>query len=340
MRLPNGYGGITKLKGKRRKPYRVRVTTGFHFDKYKDRLVQDYSILGYAATKAEALEMLASHNLNPVDAIGLKITFEQVFKKWYAEHSQTIADSSKRSYTAAYDAVAPLHDRVFKDLKLVDLQHAIDNCGKNYPTMKKIKVIIKLMYEYAMKNDWCQKDYSEFIDLAKYKDRNPDKKERGRFTKEEIDEFWDNSNDLKYQLVLMLIYSGVRVGELLELKKEDVHLDQQYFEVKKSKTSNGLRSVPIATKVLPFYEKMMRQKGEYLVDIPYHIYLDKYFKPIAQEYQTPHWTRHTCASMMADAGIEPSIQKMILGHAGAMSLTERVYTHIDIKRLVEAIDKI
>ena len=29
MRLPNGYGSITKLKGKRRKPYQVRLTKGF-----------------------------------------------------------------------------------------------------------------------------------------------------------------------------------------------------------------------------------------------------------------------------------------------------------------------
>lgn len=340
MRLPNGYGGITKLKGNRRRPYRVRVTTGFHFDKYKDRMVQDYAILGYAATKSEALRMLASYNLNPIDATQLNITFAQVYEKWFGEHSQTIAISSKRSYTAAYDAVSSLHDRVFKDLRLSDLQIAIDSCGKNYPTMKKIKVVIRLMYEYAMKNDWCSKDYSEFIDIAKYKDLNPGKQERGRFTTEEVEEFWKHSSDSKYQLILMLIYSGVRVNELLELKKSDVHLDQQYFEIEKSKTSNGLRNVPIATKVLPFYKKWMSKPGEYLVGIPYHIYLNKYFKPIVKEYHTPHWTRHTCTSMMADAGIDPSIQKMILGHSGAMSLTEKVYTHFDVKRLVEAIDKI
>lgn len=340
MRLPNGYGGITKLKGNRRRPYRVRVTTGFHFDKYKDRMIQDYAILGYVATKSEALRMLAAYNYNPIDADNLKISFSEVYEKWFEEHSKTIAESSKRSYKAAYDACRPLHDRVFRDLRLADLQACIDGCGKNYPTMKKIKVIMGLMYDYAMKNDWCQKDYSSFIDLAKYKDRNPDKKERDRFTEEEINEFWRHSGDAKYQILLMLIYSGVRISELLELKKENINLDKQYFDVVKSKTSNGIRKVPIATKVLPFYRDFMVQEGEYLLGIPYHKYVSDYFKPITKEYQTPHWSRHTCTSMMADAGIEPTIQKLILGHSGAMNVTERVYTHMDVRKLVEAIDKI
>ena len=29
MRLPNGYGSISKLSGKRRKPWIVRITDGF-----------------------------------------------------------------------------------------------------------------------------------------------------------------------------------------------------------------------------------------------------------------------------------------------------------------------
>ena len=32
--------------------------------------------------------------------------------------------------------------------------------------------------------------------------------------------------------------------------------------------------------------------------------------------------------------------KKIVGHAGAMTLTEHVYTHLDIEALVDAINKI
>ena len=44
--------------------------------------------------------------------------------------------------------------------------------------------------------------------------------------------------------------------------------------------------------------------------------------------------------MMVEAGVEPTMIKKIAGHSGAITLTERVYTHLDIKKLVEAINRI
>jgi integrase len=55
---------------------------------------------------------------------------------------------------------------------------------------------------------------------------------------------------------------------------------------------------------------------------------------------TPHDTRHTCISMLTEKDVSPTYIKMIVGHSGAMSLTERVYTHIDIAELLKAINKI
>lgn len=54
----------------------------------------------------------------------------------------------------------------------------------------------------------------------------------------------------------------------------------------------------------------------------------------------PHDTRHTCISMMAAKNVNPTLIKKIIGHSGAMSLTERVYTHVNIKELLEAINRI
>ena len=45
MRLPNGYGGVTKLSGRRRKPYMVRKTIGWHIDEKTDKKVQDYVVI-------------------------------------------------------------------------------------------------------------------------------------------------------------------------------------------------------------------------------------------------------------------------------------------------------
>ena len=149
----------------------------------------------------------------------------------------------------------------------------------------------------------------------------------------------------------MLIYNGVRVSELLDLKKENVHLEERYFDVVDSKTANGIRKVPIAAKVLPFYEGWCNDCSscEYLIHtmdsehFTYHNYYSNFFKPLLNRLhidRTPHCCRHTTISMMADAHIDQTIIKKIVGHAGAMSLTERVYTHLDVNELIEAIDQI
>lgn len=138
---------------------------------------------------------------------------------------------------------------------------------------------------------------------------------------------------------------------MLDLKKEHVHLDEQYFDVISSKTENGIRKVPIADKVLPFYKSWYESNHDcaYLLHtedgkhFTYRNYYDSYFHPLMEQLKinrTPHCCRHTCVSMLAEAGVDQTIIKKIVGHSGAMTLTEKVYTHFDIKELVDAINKI
>lgn len=82
MRLPNGYGSVVKMSGKRRKPYMVRKTIGWHLDEAKGRQIQDFQIIGYAETRAEGLKMLAEYNQNPYDVDTAKITFSEVYERW------------------------------------------------------------------------------------------------------------------------------------------------------------------------------------------------------------------------------------------------------------------
>ena len=182
MKLPNGYGSIVKLSGKRRNPYLVRKTNGWHFDKEKDKQVQDFIFIGYAPTRADGLQMLADYNKNPFDTKAAKMTFDDVYEEWSKRKYPTVSESNVKGYTAAYKTCSILYHKVFKDLKLVDLQTVIDTCGKNYPTLRKIKVLFNQLYDFAIKNDICNKDYSTFVDVVQYKDRNPNKYDRKRQT--------------------------------------------------------------------------------------------------------------------------------------------------------------
>lgn len=338
------------MSGKRRKPYMIRKTIGWEYDPVKDKQVQKYAVIGYAATKAEAMQMLAEYNQNPFDVKAAKATFQDVYDQWSKVKYPTISKSNVHGYEASYRVCGTLYNKVFKEIRLVDLQFVVDTCGKNYPTLKKLKGLFNQLYEFAMKNDICNKDYSEYVDILRYKDKNPDKRDHNKFEKAEVERLWQITDQPYYQIVLMLIYNGCRISEFLDLKKENINLEEQYFDVVSSKTENGIRRVPIANKVLPYYRAWYESSDcEYLIHTPdhkhfeYRNYYDSYWTPLMESLgfeHKPHDTRHTCISMLAEAHVDQTMIKKIVGHSGAMTLTERVYTHLDTEALVEAINKI
>lgn len=54
----------------------------------------------------------------------------------------------------------------------------------------------------------------------------------------------------------------------------------------------------------------------------------------------PHDTRHTCISLLAEAGVDDRMVKKIAGHKGQGGVTQQVYTHFEIQALLDAINKI
>lgn len=122
------------------------------------------------------------------------------------------------------------------------------------------------------------------------------------------------------------------------------------MNVTKSKTESGIRKVPISDYIYPFIlswynssECKFLLHTEQQEPFKYRNYYDSYFLPLIEQLgldQTPHCCRHTFISLLAEANISPTYSKMIVGHKGAMSLTEKVYTHIDMNILIDAVNSI
>ena len=348
MKLPNGYGSVYRLPGNRRKPWAVRITVSRK--EGKDGLTHwKYKYLGYYETQAEALTALAHFNENPYDMDANKITFAEVFEKWSAEHYPKVSKSNVHGYNASYLLCEPIKSMRFNDIRKSHLQGVVDDCGKNYPTLRKLKVLFTMLYKYAMQNDICSKDYAQYVDINQYKDRNPNKYDRQPFSKDEITTVWNWKDSSEYFTVI-LIYTGVRISELLDLKKENVNLEERWFDVIASKTEAGIRKVPIAKKMMPYFEYWMTKNDcEYLLSTPegnhfeYRNYYDSYWKPFVDQMgmgdHRPHDTRHTCVTLLTAAGVDDKIIKKIVGHKG-QGVTEIVYTHFDIQQLIDAIDLI
>lgn len=341
MKNPNGYGTVVKLPGKRRRPYAPRITTGIVDG------VQKYKYLDYFETYAEAALALAQYNKKPYDFTS-RATFAEVYDRWSAIKFDTIKDGRANSYKTMYKLCRELHGIPFADLRLSHLQHVVDTCGKNYPTLRVLRDLFRQLYDFALKHDICEKNYAQHVEINHHKPATTTPKHT-RISADEINHLWANLNLDEYvDVILMFIYSGVRGSELMNLKKSDVHLAERYFDIVSAKTAAGVRKVPIADKTLPFFEHWMQKNDSpYLITGPagQHLTFDNYYKqfwlplmPKLNMTHFPHDARHTTISMLAEHNVNPTIIKQIVGHSGAMSLTERVYTHFDLRPLLDAIN--
>lgn len=349
MRLPNGFGGVSKLHGNRRNPWLARKTVGWEI--VGKRAVQKYVNIGYYPTRADALRALAEYNDDPSNLKLAKTTLSEIYDRWSESKFKEISLSNVRGYEAAWKLCEPIKDMKMCDIKLDHLQKVVDESGKNTPSLKKLKALFKALFQYAVIHDIITPDQDRvrYVDISK--PGNPDARNHFPFSSDEVSRLWEvhESNEY-YSVILMLIYTGVRINELLNLKKEDVHIDERWFFVRESKTQAGIRSVPIAKKVLPFFKHWMEKNScEYLISTPeaermvYRNYYDSYWMPLMKiinmESHRPHDTRHTCISMLTAAKVDERFIQKIVGHKG-QNVTQQVYTHFEIDELIAEIDKI
>ena len=351
MRQPNGYGSVYKLSGKRRKPWCVRVTKGWDIELESRKVIQIREIVGTYATQTDALIALADYNKNPYNLNSDKMTFEELYEAWSEHHFPKVSESNIKGYKASYNLCTKIQKMKVCDIRLDHLQMVVDESGKNKPTLKKLKILFGLMFGYAMEREIITPEKLErlkCVDISNAK--NPNSYNRKPFTKAEVKTVWKWKDSSPYiRVVLMLIYSGCRISELLNLKKEDVNLEEKWFRIVQAKTEAGVRTVPIADKVLPFFQEWYDKNDcEYLLSTPegeqfkYRNYYDSYWLPFMDQMNmkhTPHETRHTCVSLLASAGVDERVIKKIVGHKG-QGVTQTVYTHFEIEELLDAINKI
>lgn len=350
MKLPNGYGSVYKLSGRRRKPWCARKTIGWKKSENTNKQYPIYKFIGYYMTKHEAFQALENYNINYDQKNYEKITLEALYIKWSDFHFQSVSKSYITCANAAWKVCYPIKEKPIDFLKPEDFQNVFNTSGKNTPTLNMTKNILGLMYDYAIMCDMLpnsKRDIIRYLDTSRA--GNPNSIRRQPFSKTEIQLLWDKSNQNEYiSTVLILIYTGLRIGELLGLKSSDINLQEHSITIRKSKTISGVRTVPIATKILPLIKQWKNKKTLYLITsitkkrLSYQNYINSYWHPLMYQLQfnhRPHDTRHTCITLLTEANVDQRIIRQIVGHKGD-SLTENIYTHIDIYKKLEAINKI
>ena len=321
MRNPNGFGSVIKLSGNRRRPYMARITVG-----WKDNGQPIYKALDYFAKREDALICLANYNDSPYMVDYRNITFEELFQKLKEIKYPSLGGNTKEGLNAAFKYCAPLYKQRYRTIKAYQMQRCIDQCPKSYSTKASIKTLFWHMDRLAFELEVITKRFSEVLTVPA---ASP--KRKTIFTDAEVRALWQKQGDPNVGAVLFMLYTGMRISEMLSVRCEDVDLAAGILRGGTKTEAGKNRVIPIHPKLLPIVEAHMG--GEVLFQLPG---FREHFKEICPGH-TSHECRHTFRSKLDSAGANKTAIDMIMGHKSA-SIGERVYTHKTIEELKAAIN--
>lgn len=368
-RLPNGYGSIRKMSGNRRNPYGVYPP---QLEEDQDGRRLPVKAICYVPTWTIAFAVLTAYNAGTytpgmenslisapdasADVTGGILadyarirrtllnepeetpapTFAEVYEAYYKDKFETgksYSGSMQTSTKTAYKNCSALHDRVFKDLRLDDLQAVVDSCPLKHSSLELIVLLIKQMYRYAEAHELCDRNYGQFVQIRAEEDD-----EHGvPFSEEELLTLWQHSDDPAIEMVLIMCYAGYRISAY---KNMTVNLEGRYFEGG-NKTDSGKNLImPIHSATFPLVERRLRRDGRMISRV------DSFRKSMYEALErcgiqrhTPHDCKHTFSALCEHFGVNENDRKRMLGHKVG-NITNDVYGHRTLEELRAEIEKI
>lgn len=300
------------------------------------------------STKREALEHLPllKQELPQHDP---KIKFKDMYNKWLEIHSEKVSKSTLDCYKSAYKYYAPLYYSEVAKIRTEHLQLCIDECPHGKRTKQNMKVLGTCLFKYAMQHDIVDKNYAEFLYIKK-----EEKTERTAFSAQQLQTMWENLNTVpEAKYILILCYTGMRLGEMLSAETAKYHPRDGYF-ITGSKTEAGKdRIITISPKIMPFFTDF--GKGKYLFFSGDKKFSEKDFRSKIFYHTlnvlgmndvnsngthklSPHCCRHTFATLMKNVDAPNTDKQKLIGHS-SFEMTAH-YTHTDIDSLKKITDNI
>lgn len=175
----------------------------------------------------------------------------------------------------------------------------------------------------------------------------------------------ENDNRCKMKGIVICLYTGLRIGELLALTWSDIDFEKRILNVSKTcydgkidgkrtriidtpKTPCSQRQIPLPKKVLSILKSMHRiSKSEYIIaDGTKPVFMRSYqrsfellLKKNSIEHKGFHSLRHTFATRALECGMDVKSLSEILGHKNAIITLNR-YSHSMWEHKAEMMDKI
>lgn len=205
-------------------------------------------------------------NEKAINVISTNMTLDEWYEKWMDTCKKNCRANTKETYARHYKRVQEdLGWRKLNKLNLIVMQDAINKLRTDNERKNSKKILVDML-EKAYNADLIQKNVAKQINTVITKE---DKKARRVLSAKEEEMFLEESeNTFYYNLFIVALETGMRVGELSGLQWEDIDFKEKVVHVKHSmtyfsnaegkyvfelhptKTHKGLRDIPLTTKAI------------------------------------------------------------------------------------------
>ena len=304
-------------------------------------------------TKRDALAACAS-----LTKSRSRMTLKQVYDAWSASYASRVGESTMVCYASAFGHFATLHSTYIDLITANDLQDCMDSCPSGKRTHQNMKCVAGLLWAWAYDSDLVTRDVTKNLYIGK-----GETKQREPLTEDEVKIIRQAIPSEPYAAyIYALCYLGFRPGELLHLRKSDLHTeDDIIYLVGGSKTDAGRdRKVPVPQAILPIIQERLNVPGTDLL-FPMAVFsrkgafkgykqmTDAYlresvFKPLMArlgiaEGKVPYCARHTYSDKLKKADGDDKAKAALMGHTD-YAFTRSHYQSTDLDDIKVIADSI
>lgn len=222
--------------------------------------------------------------------------------------------------------------------------------------------VVKRLYRYLVKTGCAEKSPVENLSVRM---RQKQIEVLSEYEQKKLEKDIFKRRSLREYGVIISLYTGLRIGELLALTWDDVDLRQRRIRVEKTlspikvstnenpfigtpKTYSGERVVPIPRALLPVFCELKGQKRHYVISSRFgnYVQVSSYQKTFAKLIERLkirhigfHSLRHTFATRAVERGADMKTLSEILGHSSP-SITMSRYVHSSDKQKYRLMEKV
>lgn len=239
-----------------------------------------------------------------INVINTNMTLDEWYEKWMDTCKKNCRNNTKETYAKHYKRVQnDLGWRKLNKLNLVVMQDAINKLRTDNERKNSKKILVDML-EKAVNADLIRKNVAKQINIVITKEQ---KKPRRVLTVEETEIFLEEAEEsFYYNLFIVALETGMRVGELsglqwedIDFKKKVVHVrhsmtyfsnseGKYVFELHPTKTNKGLRDIPLSAKAIKalkqqrFLKQTLIKDKEPVEGFEHLVFVTKNNKPTTQ----------------------------------------------------------